>query len=82
MSEPEVHSMSDVVLLQLEVARLEQEILKFTDDTCYGRCVSSDGMLAWFQHETRGLLDDEEAHQVLDMLLNKLTQDGWEGCAG
>lgn len=55
-----------------EIERLTRELAKHTDDTCYGRCDNPSGILAWFQFETRGLLDPEEAHEVLDMLLNKI----------
>lgn len=61
-----------VVIAQKLLQRAEKELLRHTDDTCYGRCDSPEGLSLWFQHETRGLLDGEVAHEVLDMLLNKL----------
>ena len=61
--------------LQREVTRLERELRRFTDDTCYGRCDNPDGLRSWFTHETRGLLHPEEAHEVLDMVLNKIGAD-------
>jgi hypothetical protein len=39
------------------------------DDNCYGRCVDHRD---WFTWGTRGLLTPEEAHEVLDMVLNRL----------
>lgn len=62
----------DAGLKDERIAELEREVARFTDDACYGRCDNPEGMLHWFQHETRGLLGHEEAHEVLDMLLNKL----------
>lgn len=43
-----------------------------TDDTCQGRCAD---LRDWFTYECRGLMDDGEAHNVLDMLLNRLAAD-------
>jgi hypothetical protein len=43
-----------------------------TDDRCHDRCAD---LLLWFTWETRGLLDDGEAHEVLDMVLNRLASD-------
>lgn len=43
------------------------------DDSCQDRCRE---YLHWFRFETRGLLDHEEAHEVLDMVLNRITADG------
>lgn len=39
------------------------------DDVCYGRCGD---LREWFVFETRGLMHEEEAHEVLDMVLNRL----------
>lgn len=44
-----------------------------TDDVCHGRC---ENLRSWFTWECRGLMDDEESHQVLDMVLNRLASDG------
>jgi hypothetical protein len=44
-----------------------------TDDTCYRRC---ENLHDWFVWECRGLMSPEEAHEVLDMLLNRLASDG------
>jgi hypothetical protein len=44
-----------------------------TDDRCQGRCAD---LRDWFTWECRGLMDDEESHQVLDMVLNRLASDG------
>lgn len=43
-----------------------------TDDRCHTRCRD---LLDWFVWETRGLMSDGEAHNVLDMLLNRLASD-------
>jgi hypothetical protein len=43
-----------------------------TDDACYGRC---EQYRDWFAHECRGVMHPEEAHNVLDMLLNRLAAD-------
>jgi hypothetical protein len=43
-----------------------------TDDECHGRCKD---LREWFTWETRGLMVPEEAHQVLDMVLNRLASD-------
>lgn len=43
-----------------------------TDDQCHGRCSE---LLPWFTWETRGLMEEGEAHNVLDMLLNRLASD-------
>jgi hypothetical protein len=61
-----------VIALRRELRGARQELARFTDDTCYGRCDSPEGLLAWFQHETRACMCPEEAHEVLDMVLNKL----------
>lgn len=66
---------AELRFLRGEYHRLEQELARFTDDTCYGRCDSPDGLRDWFIWETRGLLLPEEAHAVLDLLLNKLRAD-------
>ena len=57
--------------LHSEAIELDR-ITGVTDDTCHGRCAD---LRAWFAHETRGLLHEEEAHEVLDMLLNRLAAD-------
>jgi hypothetical protein len=43
-----------------------------TDDSCQGRCST---LLPWFVWETRGLMSDGEAHNVLDMVLNRVEAD-------
>ena len=43
-----------------------------TDDSCQGRCST---LLSWFIWETRGLMSAGEAHNVLDMVLNRLAID-------
>ncbi len=42
------------------------------DDTCHGRCAA---LRDWFAYETRGLMDPDESHNVLDMLLNRLATE-------
>lgn len=69
---------TELKLLRAEVARLRIELTRFTDDNCYGRCDSPDGLRDWFIWETRGTLTPREAHEVLDMLLNKLRADGYD----
>ncbi len=44
-----------------------------TDDRCHHRCTY---LLDWFTWECRGLMDEEESHNVLDMVLNRLESDG------
>ena len=44
-----------------------------TDDECHGRCAD---LRDWFTWECRGLLHEEEPHNLLDMLLNRLAVDG------
>ena len=70
-SEAELHR-EEVALLNEEVNRLQAQLAKFTDDRCYGRCDSPQGLRDWFSYETRGLLTPDEAHEVLDMVLNRI----------
>lgn len=55
-----------------DARRLEQE-LGVTDDRCHGRC---EDLRDWFVWETRGLMASVAAHEVLDMVLNRLAADG------
>jgi hypothetical protein len=54
-----------------EAERLDRAT-DITDDQCHGRCRD---LLPWFVWETRGLMEDGEAHNVLDMVLNRLASD-------
>jgi hypothetical protein len=70
--------MSDEESREREVRRRTEAIEMdrahgLTDDTCHGRC---EPLRAWFAWECRGLLHEEESHEVLDMLLNRLVADG------
>lgn len=48
---------------------IEESKYGIHDDNCYGRCADHRD---WFVWGTRGLLDPDEAHEILDMVLNRL----------
>lgn len=54
--------------------RAERHPFGPADDTCHGRCTPE--LRDWFVFESRGLLVPEEAHELLDMLLNRLAEAG------